>query len=81
MPKHTEKSSLLDNAGYAYNFDRMMYVNRRDKKAFSVEFIEDHPESEIQSHIQESTDGSDWRFYTNWPIAEGIERELKRVLG
>ena len=34
------KSQLLREAGYVYNFDRMVYVNRRTKKAFSVEFVE-----------------------------------------
>jgi len=81
MPRLTDKTRRLTEAGYAYNFDRMMYINRLDKKAFSVEFIEDHPESEIQKRIQEKNDGANWRFYTNWPIAQGIERELRRVLG
>jgi hypothetical protein len=81
MPGQTEKTHLLDSAGYAYNFDRMMYINRKEKKAFSIEFIDDHPKEEIASKISEPKIGQDWRFYTNWPIAEGIERELKRVLG
>lgn len=80
MPRQTEKTHLLDGAGYAYNFDRMMYINRQAKKAFSVEFIEDKPESEIALHIQEATDGQDWHFYTNLPLADGAVRELKRVL-
>jgi hypothetical protein len=81
MPRQAEKTNLLDRAGYAYNFDRMMYINRKEKKAFSIEFIDDHPKEEIASRISEPKTEQDWRFYTNWPIAEGIERELKRVLG
>jgi hypothetical protein len=76
MPR---KTSLLDSAGYAYNFDRMMYINRQAKKAFSIEFIEDNPESEIASRIQEPN-SEEWRFYTNLPMSEGTEKELKRVL-
>jgi hypothetical protein len=28
-----------DEAGYAYTFDRQMYINRQTKKAFSVENV------------------------------------------
>jgi hypothetical protein len=80
MPRQAEKTHLLDNAGYAYNFDRMMYINRHAKKAFSIEFIDDHPEEEIRSKIQEPTDEEDWHFYTNSNLSEGARRELKRVL-
>ena len=80
MPRQTEKIHLLDDAGYSYNFDRMMYINREAKKAFSVEFIDDHPETEILSKIQEPTEEEDWHFYTNSDLSEGTKRELKRVL-
>jgi hypothetical protein len=80
MPRQAEKTHLLDNAGYAYNFDRMMYINREAKKAFSIEFIDDHAEEEIRSKIQEPTNEEDWHFYTNSDLSEGTKRELKRVL-
>jgi hypothetical protein len=79
MPRQPEKTHLLDSAGYAYNFDRMMYINRGAKKAFSIEFIDDNPESEIASKIQEPN-SEEWRFYTSLPMSEGTEKELKRVL-
>jgi hypothetical protein len=79
MPRQSEKVHLLDTAGYAYNFDRMMYINRQAKKAFSIEFVEDSPKAEIASKIQEP-DSDDWQFYTNLPMSEGTEKELKRVL-
>ncbi len=53
MPRQPEKTHLLDSAGYAYNFDRMMYINRHAKKAFSIEYIDDHPESVIVTRIHE----------------------------
>ncbi len=80
MPRQTEKIHLLDNAGYSYNFDRMMYINREARKAFSVEFIDDHPEAEISSKIQEPSLDEDWSFYTNSDLSEGTRKELKRVL-
>jgi hypothetical protein len=80
MPREVEKVRLLDNAGYAYSFDRMMYINREAKKAFSVEFIDDNPEAEIESKIQEPTEATEWRFYTNLPVSPGTKKELERVL-
>ena len=52
-PTATSKSQILEEAGYSYNFHRMVYVNRAAKKVFSVEFIEDHRENEIQRHLDE----------------------------
>lgn len=80
MPRNSEKVHILDNAGFAYNFDRMMYINRQAKKAFSLEFVEDHLESEIVSRIRTVNVGGEWCFYTNQPLSEGVQRELRRVL-
>ena len=81
MPRQAEKTNLLDGAGYAYNFDRMMYINRKAKKAFSVEYIDDHPEAEIASKIQEPNVDEDWNFYTNSDLPDvDTAKELKRVL-
>jgi hypothetical protein len=80
MPRLSTKTHILDRAGYAYNFDRMMYINRQAKKAFSIEFIDDNPEAEIASRIQEPNEEADWHFYTSLPMSEGSKKELKRVL-
>jgi len=74
------KSDLLIQANYRYNFDRDMYVNRNLKKAFSIEYVDDTPETEIADKIQEKTDSSHWTFYTNLALTDGIQRELERVL-
>jgi hypothetical protein len=80
MPRQPEKTQLLDSAGYVYNFDRMMYINRQAKKAFSIEFIDDNPESVIATHIHEPNRERDWRIYTNLQMSEGTRKELNRVL-
>ena len=80
MPRQPEKTHLLDRAGYVYHFDRMMYINRQAKKAFSYEFIDDNPKSVIESHIQEPNRKQDWLIYTSLPMSKGTEQELKRVL-
>ena len=59
---------------------RELYFNRRTKKAFSVEFVEDHSEDELQRHLSENKDGAEWRFYFNSPPSEAVKRELKSVL-
>jgi hypothetical protein len=75
------KSQILEEAGYAYNFDRTIYVNRKFKKVFSVQFIEDHDEKELKDRISENTQGGEWRFYFNSPPSEAVKRELESVLG
>lgn len=75
------KSEILREAGYAYNFDRMVYFNPRTKKVFSVEFVEDHSEDQLQSCLSEETNGAEWRFYFNSPPPGAVKRELENVLG
>jgi hypothetical protein len=76
-----KKSDILFSADYRYNFDRDLYVNRQTKKAFSLEFVDDHAEEEIRMRIDEDTDGTGWRFYFNFPPSDGARRELERLLG
>ena len=81
MPKLSTKLLLLEDAGFRYNFDRMMYVNPVAKKAFSYEFVDDHGEADIRESIQEANDTAEWRFYFNTPPPDGARREFERVLG
>ncbi len=75
------KGQILQDAGYAYNFDQMVYFNRAMKKVFSIEFVEDHDETELRKCISEETNGSDWRFYFNNRFPpEAVKRELENVL-
>jgi hypothetical protein len=82
MPRLTaSRTEILDKAGYAYSFDRQMYINRKTKKAFSVEFVQDHSEDQIRKYTREHTPGLKWRFYFNLPPSEAVKRELECVLG
>ena len=76
-----KKSDILFEANYRYNFERAMYINRAAKKAFSIEFVDDHPAGEIIKRIGEKTNGNGWKFYFNFPPSDGAKRELERVLG
>jgi hypothetical protein len=82
MARLTEsKTDILDEAGYAYGFDRQMYINPKTRKVFSVEFVQDHSEDQIRKHIQEHTDGHEWQFYFNSRPSDSVRRELESVLG
>ena len=74
------KTDILTGADYQYNIDRDLFFNRAVKKAFSLEFVGDHPEEELRRHIQEQTDGGDWVFYFNFPPSEGVRSQLENDL-
>lgn len=80
MTALTEKEELLENSGYRYHFDRMIYFNRAVRRAFSLEFVEDHSQQEIQN-LLESLITSDWAFYFNQPPSDRVKRELAEALG
>ena len=73
------KSRILEDAGYVYNFDRLAYVNRKAKKVFSIEFVEDHSGEELENLIREDVLDSGWQFYSNSQPSEAVKRELERV--
>jgi len=75
------KQQILDDAGFSYNFDRKIYLNRERRKIFSVEFIEDHDEKTLEECIREDTGGKKWQFYFNGDPPEGVKREIEAVLG
>ena len=81
MARLASKSKILEDAGYVYNFDRQAYVNRKAKKVFSIEFVEDNPEEEIQRRISEPTPAGEWRFNFNSEPSGAVKRELESVLG
>jgi len=81
MGRVDSKEQILRQAGYAYSFDRMVYFNRKAKKVFSIEFIEDHREDELQKFLSEATEGKEWHFYFNSPPPKSVKMELEGVLG
>ena len=76
-----KKKDILWEAGYRYNFDRDLFVNRKAKKAFSLEFVDDKREEEIRRRIAENTNGNGWTFYFNNHPSEGVKSALESVLG
>jgi hypothetical protein len=80
MGRVDKKEQILQQAGYVYSFDREIYFNHRTKKVFSVEFIEDHSEDELQRFLSEKTEGEEWHFYFNSPPPKAVKSELESVL-
>ena len=81
MPSIATKESLLKTAGFRYNFHRELFVNRANKKAFSVEFVDDHTPAELEQCIRDATGTGQWQFYFNEPPSEYVRDELTRLLG
>jgi len=74
------KEQLLKEAGYTYKPDREAYINRKVRKVFSIDFIEEHEPGEIASKIHEATPGSEWTFIFNEEPSDSVKRELARML-
>ena len=75
------KEQILKNSGYGYSFDRELYVNRTLRKAFSVEFIDDHSADEIRTLASGTSPSPRWQFFFNAPPSAAVERELANLLG
>ncbi len=77
-----KKQHILDNAGFAYSFDRRVYFNRKNKKIISVQFAEDRPEEELGRAIREDTAGKEWKYYfSSGEPPEAVKREIEASLG
>ena len=68
------KDALLREAGYRYHFDRMAYINHKERKIFSVEAIEDNTADWLGERIREPNESGDWRFCFNDLPSESVRR-------
>jgi hypothetical protein len=74
------KTQLLREAGYRYNPERELYVNRNAKIAFSMDFIEKSDEQEIRRRISEAPPSHGWQFhFLNGP-SPAVRKVLERML-
>ena len=81
MADFAAKEQILKDSGYRYSFDRELYVNRNVKKAFSVEFIEDHSEAEIAQLARDTSMSPGWQFFFNAKPSAAVQQELANILG
>ena len=76
----TTRLQILENAGYAYSFDLRSYINQKARKLFSLEFVQDRSEGELQARVGEPCPATSvWRFYFNSPLSEAVKRELSEI--
>lgn len=81
MPVAATKQQILEDAGYFYSFDRKIYVNRNARKVFSVEFVEDNRERDLEVRIHEpAPSNGEWAFYFNSDPSAAVKRELSALL-
>ncbi len=76
MPMFDTKIEILGSSGYIYSIKRMVYYNRKARKVFSVEAVEDQDENWLQEHIGEENGSLEWRFYFNTTPSEAVQRKL-----
>jgi hypothetical protein len=76
-----KKQQILDEAGFAYNFDRRVYFNRKSKKVFSVAFLEGNSDKEIKRRIQDDTGDKEWKFYFTSEPPESVRRAVEASIG
>jgi hypothetical protein len=82
MQTRATKQQILEDAGYFYSFDRMIYVNRDARKVFSIEYIQDHNESELKAKIEKpGSENGDWSFYFSKDPSDAVKRDLSAILG
>jgi len=78
--KISDKIDVLNKRGYKFVFDRDIFFNNKDRKCFSLEFIEDNPIEVIESKLREPVE-DDITFYFNKPPSENVRYELAREIG
>jgi len=75
------KESLLRDAGFTYNFDRLIYLNRARRKAFSIEWLEDHSEQELRASIAAPNGSDKWQIFFNEKPSDNVLREFLAEVG
>jgi hypothetical protein len=83
MTAQGEKEQILKKDGYVYNFDHAMYFNRKAKKIFSMDFIEDDSVSvqDIEERVREANSGTGWQIYFVGDLPDSVRRQVEASLG
>lgn len=81
---HIQKSNLLEDAGFRYSIDRMMYVNLSKKVGISTSFIEQIDPLVLQYVVyftrnlteEKIKELGGWGFYTVDELSDNVREEL-----
>lgn len=72
-----QKKDILEKAGYRYHFMRSIYFNIKDKRAFSLEAIEDKKVEWLIQIIESQKKTDDWEIYFSIaPPSEQVRNEI-----
>ncbi len=80
MTELTEKETVLEAAGYRYDFSRMIYVSQDRRRVFSLEFVEDHPLEEIRKLAVARSKSQGWTIHFNEAPSASTKRDLVQAL-
>ena len=80
MPNSKQKKEILEKANYHYHFSRSIYLNRDNKKIFSLEAIEDNDLDWLNDKIKMVPTTNDWMFFFNEVPSEKIKKEILQEL-
>jgi hypothetical protein len=76
-----DKYDLLSKNDFQNHFDRAMYFNRRTKKIFSLEAIEDHDLEWLRIRIESPNNTGTWQFYFNRNVPQETIKEILKQFG
>lgn len=71
-----DKESILKAARYVYNFDRMAYYNRAARKAFTIEWVDDHTDDDLRRALAEPSDSDGWKVYAEPRPPQSVIKEF-----
>ena len=74
------KSQILKDAGYRYNLERELYVNRATRTAFSIDFLEENDEQEIRRRLLLPPAVDGWIFHFVKRPSDAVKKELEGLL-
>ena len=77
--KISDKIDVLQKKGYKFVFDRDIFCNNKDRKCFSLEFIEDNPIEVIESKLREPVEEA-IKFYFRSELSDNVRSELVREI-
>lgn len=71
-----DKTKLLEDRGYRFHFRRLIYVQRREKKVFSVEALSDNSLEWLAARLGEENTSGTWRFYFNGTLPRSVREQV-----
>lgn len=72
----SSKNELLELNGYEYDFKRHIYFDKKNKKIFSDEVVEDNTTDWLNDKIQEKNNTGSWQIYFSCSCTKDLREQL-----